>query len=855
MEGAAGTGKTSALDEAARFWEKRGHKVIRAHGSELDRSLPFGIVAQLFEPVLDDDLEVPPEALGALRLTSTEPDFIVLQGLYRLAVRLAGDTGLLIVVDDVHWADAPSLRWLAYLALRMRRQPISLVLSIGADERCDDPSFCEVVAQPLSERIVLGEMDLGTATELAERVFGGAVDRVFVEACLEAADGNPQLTARLFRALADDQVPPEAASAWQAAEHGTFVRGQVVLGRLRRRPPRVVTAAQCAAVLGPQPHPGVLAELTGMSAIELTDALRTLNGIGALGPQVRSAVLDDMPAASRADLHARAARSLRNHGADDRAVAEQLLETPPGADAWACEVLDRAARDAVSRGDPDAAARLLWRSLREPLANPARAFRLLGVAELTGGLPGATARLREALAAAGDPVERAQTAIPLAMALHADGRPAELVSVLDSNTVTGPLTVRVREHRLMHAFGFAEAVPSDFVSEDQPVNILYQAAIGRIDAHSAAALTSRVMANRSDTLGCVAGALTLCVADHHDEAIALTDRLLQTKHTPATRGLAFVLRSNALRRRGDLTAARADADAAESFLRNETRWPLITAIYTALRVDLLMEASRVDDAHALLESACADERLRSTWSMAALYAARGRVNIVRGDPAAALEDFLAARDHEQRWPFRNPALLPWRAGAALACAALSDGQRARQFADEELANARAWGAPRLLGMTLRAGGRVYSGSAGRALLEAAVVVLRASSARLELARALTDLGVTLRRQGDTSLARTHLRDALDLAQKSGSEALSARAYAELVATGSGPRRMRQTGPTALTPTEHQVANLAARGRSNEEIATTLLVPAHTIEGLLLGACRKLGVAGRLQLPEVLDVAD
>lgn len=838
------------------MWEERGYRVIRAHGSELDRELPFGIVAQLFEPVLDEGVDVPPDALGALRMTTPSPDFAVLHAVYRLAVKLAGANGLLVVVDDVHWADAPSLRWLAYLALRMRRQAISLLLSIGADERCDDPSFGEVVNQPTCERVVLGDLDVAAAAELAARVYGGAVEPSFVEACLAATDGNPQLTARLLRAMSDDGVPPRGASAWRAAEYGTFVRGEVVLGRLRRRPPKVVAAAQCVAVLGPDPHPAVLGELTGMGAVELADALRTLEGLGALGAPVRAAVLDDMPPATRCDLHLRAARSLRNHGADDRAVAEQLLETPPGADPWAGAVLDNAARDAVSKGEPDAAARLLWRSLREPQGNPARAFRLLGTAELVGGLPGATSRLREAFESSDDPVEQARTAIPLAIALHTEHDPVELTSVLSSAEakVDGPLAAQLREHRLMHAFGWVEAVPATLVPEDEPVNILYRAATNELDAPTAVALTLRVVADRPDAMSRIAAATTLSIADRSDDAIALMDKVIQQEHAPVVRGLAFLYRSNAHRRNGDLQAGRADAEAAEPLLRDEKRWPTVTAMYATLCVDLLMEDNRVDEAEAVLDKVCT-EGVQASWSMAGVLAARGRMNIVRGDARTALSSFLAAQEHAARWPFRNPALLPWRAGAALACAALGDGERARQFADKELARARAWGAPRMLGMALRAAGRVNSGAAGRALLESAVVVLRTSPARLELARALTDLGVVLRRQGDTPAARAHLRDALDLAKKCGSAALSARAHAELVATGSGPRRMRQTGPTALTPTEHQVANMAARGRSNEEIATTLLVPAHTIEGLLSGACRKLGVSGRLQLPEVLDLAD
>ena len=83
--------------------------------------------------------------------------------------------------------------------------------------------------------------------------------------------------------------------------------------------------------------------------------------------------------------------------------------------------------------------------------------------------------------------------------------------------------------------------------------------------------------------------------------------------------------------------------------------------------------------------------------------------------------------------------------------------------------------------------------------------------------------------------------------------MAARAYSELVATSAGPRRMRQTGPTALTPTEHQVAELAARGRSDDEIASTLLMPVGGVEGVLSGIYRKLGVSGRLQLADALFV--
>lgn len=826
VEGAPGTGRTAALDDVAARWEASGRHVVRARGSALEIDLPFGIVAQLFDLV--DPAVVPFEALGALRLTATHAEFAVLHGVYRLAATLAGSSGLLVVVDDAHWADAASLHWLAYLALRVQRLPIAVVLSVGTGERCDDPSFGEITAT--CRRVVLANLTEAEVGALVRSSFD-APQPEFITACVAATGGNPLLTSRLIKALREDGVPATADAAWQVAQRGAGVAGEIVVARLRRRPASVVTTAHCLAVLGPSPHPGVLAELVDLSPAELAEAVRTVELLGIAG----QAVLQDMPAHARAALHLRAACSLRAHGASDQAVAEHLLETSPGLEPWAAEVLDRAAEEAVKRGDTSAAARLLWRALREPVADPSRALRLLGVSELVGNLPGATARLREAFQSTSDP----EAAVALSYALHADGEPAELASVLRS--VDSPLTAA---HLAVHGLVWQEAVPSS-VPLDTPAGVLHRVLVGDISADEAVLSVSTGCAMSSLT-----SAMTLNLADHLDEALAVLDEVDRAQ-APALRALTYVMRANVQRRKGDLASARAELTSAGGHLRQDPRWHAVTAWHAALLADILLEEGRAEEALTLIKETSSEE-VRRVWTYGGLLTVLGRTHVVLGDDHQALEAFLAVGRHCAQWPYRNPATLAWRSGAALACAALGDGERARRFADEEVALARIWGAPRALGMALRAAGRVTAGTAGRTLLEEAVRVLRASPARLELARALVDLGVVVRRQGDTSAARACLRDALDLAQKCGSTAMAARAYSELVATSSGPRRMRQTGPTALTPTEHQVAALAARGQSNEEIATTLLMPAHAVEGVLSGTYRKLGVSGRLQLSEALD---
>ena len=825
LEGAPGTGKTAALDDLAARWESSGGNVVRARGSALESALPFGIVAQLFD--LTDPALVPPEALGALRLTSPAADFAVLHGVYRLAAALAGTSGLLVAVDDVQWADAASLRWLAYLALRVQRLPIALVLAVG--ERCDDPSYGEIIAT--CRRVVLGNMSWDAVRAHVSSTLGVPAPE-FVTACLDATGGNPSIVTRLVRVLAEDGVPPAAEAAWQVAQRGAEVRGEVVAARLRRRPAAVVTTAHCLAVLGPSPHPGVLAELTRLSPVELAEATRTVRLLGVTG----SAVLDDLPASARVALHLRAAQALRAHGASDRVVAEQLLETSPGLEPWAAEVLDRAAQEAVNRGDTSGAARLLWRALREPVANPARALRLLGVAELVGNLPGATSRLREAHQS---DVDDSEAAVALSYALHAEGKPAELTPLLADSSPWA------QAHLAVHGLAWQEAVPAS-ASLDTPAGVLHHVMVGDIGAEEAVALVST-----GTTMSALASAMVLNLADALDSALTVLDDVDRAR-APALRALTYVMRANVQRRKGDLASARTDLALAGDHLRQDRRWHAISAWHAALVADILLEESRLDEADALISEASTDD-VRRVWSFGGLLTVRGRMLTARGDDHEALEAFLAAGRHCALWPYRNPAALSWRSGAALACAALGDGERARTFANEEVALARAWGAPRALGMALRAAGRVTAGAAGRTLLEEAVRVLRSSPARLELARALVDLGVVSRRQGDAAAARACLRDALDLAQKCGSSAMAARAHSELVATGAGPRRLRQTGPTALTPTEHQVAALAARGRSDEEIASALLMPADAVEVVLSGTYRKLGVSGRLQLSEALDV--
>jgi len=130
-----------------------------------------------------------------------------------------------------------------------------------------------------------------------------------------------------------------------------------------------------------------------------------------------------------------------------------------------------------------------------------------------------------------------------------------------------------------------------------------------------------------------------------------------------------------------------------------------------------------------------------------------------------------------------------------------------------------------------------------------VQVLEDSYGELELARSLIDLGASLRLGGATAEARTLLGRGQELAAACAATALVERARNELRAAGARPRRAAVTGIDSLTPSERRVAQLAADGMINREIAQSLFVTEKTVETHLGNTFSKLKVRSRTQLQE------
>jgi DNA-binding CsgD family transcriptional regulator len=229
---------------------------------------------------------------------------------------------------------------------------------------------------------------------------------------------------------------------------------------------------------------------------------------------------------------------------------------------------------------------------------------------------------------------------------------------------------------------------------------------------------------------------------------------------------------------------------------------------------------------------------------AVLRFARGRLRIAQGRAAEGLEDVLGVGTVLTQALVMSPTFLPWRSEAALAHLLLGEREPATRLAEEELELAEAFGAPRALGVAKRAAGVVAGGERGDLLLREAVDALGHGDARLERARALADLGAMLRRRNRRTEARDLLREALDIAYRSGAGPLAKYAETELRATGARPRRIVLTGLDSLTASERRVAELAGDGLTNREIAQMLFVTARTVEGHLTSVFRKLQLVSR-----------
>jgi DNA-binding NarL/FixJ family response regulator len=897
VEGPAGIGKSSLLAAAGRSAEAQGATVLRARAGPLEQDAAWGVARQLFAPLqrapLWSELTIGAAGLAGRVLHPDAPEpalggdamHAAAHGLEWLAANLAERAPAVLVVDDVHWADAPSLRWLAQLARRLEELRLGVVCAVRSGEPSAQPELlAELLAAapegPLRPR-ALGP----AAAEALVRDRLPSADPGFAHACHAVTAGNPFLLGALIRQLEDERIEPTDEIAAGLSSFGPEQVARSVQRQLARLPDGSEALARALAVLGDAPlrHAAGLARLGPEVAAPAADALRAaglIEGTRELRlahPLVAAALRASFGAGELAQWHGRAAAILAQEQADPERVALHVLRTDPAAAPETVALLRAAAEHALARGAPESAATFLRRALAEPPLAPAVAadVRLeLGLALAAHVLPDAPGLLADAVELAASPEQRVAIALrgarAMGMAGHfedalhlcrrglehsADVAPAavarleaELVTVASVHADSSPDA----QARLLHP-----AVPVATL-ELWRANAAAYALFGGGPAADALALLHPLLeggalAAEPDS---VLNTVTMLVLIHGDELDTACAHCTALIDLARPRGWLIALahgsflRAIALMRAGRVREAEADARLAFEFKRRHSALePLLWSLHPL--VDALTEADEPDAADAALAAVGLQEPPPGALTSPLLLQSRARLRLVQHRPAEALADALDAGARWAQFGHLHPGLVCWRVDAAEALVALGDPAGARVHAETHLALAERLGLPGPIGAGLRALARGADRDERVALLERAVAVLADSPTQLEHTRALVDLGAALRRANRRADARGPLREALDLAERFGMRLLARRARDELHATGARPRRAALAGPHALTAAEHRVARFAADGHSNREIAEQLYITQRTVETHLTHTFQKLDIRARAELPGAL----
>jgi ATP/maltotriose-dependent transcriptional regulator MalT len=344
--------------------------------------------------------------------------------------------------------------------------------------------------------------------------------------------------------------------------------------------------------------------------------------------------------------------------------------------------------------------------------------------------------------------------------------------------------------------------------------------------------------------------VVLILADREEGLAAAEDALAQARRSGNARGMVPAYGFGALGRlrRGELIEAR---DLLRQNLALVREWGYRSVEHQgwATLAEVLLETGDIAGARAALDDVGAPVHLPPNITVLTWLTAHLRVLVAEGRDAEALAVADDIRTRFAAWV--NPAWFPWRSQTAVVLARTGRPGEALELAAEELRHARVWDAPGALSAALRGLGVLRGGPDGLELLEQAVAAADGTVARLELARAQVELGAALRRARRPGEAREPLRRGLELAARCGARPLAARARDELHAAGARPRTDALSGVAALTASERRVAEMAAGGLGNREIAQELYVTAKTVEVHLSSAYRKLGIRSRRDLRDAL----
>ncbi len=791
-------------------------------------------------------------------LLSGRDEYARLYAMNDLVAPRTTERPLVLVLDDAHRCDGATARWLGVLARRIPEPRVYVVLVYPCSERVEaEAMFADLTGALDTTTIDLGQFDEADLTELVVRECGFVPGQELVRAGLASGAGLPDVAlawaGKLEAEAAQGGAPDVEAES--VAWHLTWFDGQ------RAEMRRYVTAV---AVLG-SAAPVAAATLAGLSSAATTMKRVELSLVGLVADdgRFRSAVLrerllDALDQDELCALRTHGARLLTDEGRPQEEVSELVMLLPALTEVWMFCALREAARAGTL--SPELSISYLRRVLAAVPGHVDTRLELAG--HLTGVDPSAAMDVYvELLADVTDPAARASVAVLCGgVALRAGRGPESFRLLTDYLAGEGPeggfdpeLRAQIEAVALVGGFsgsatvGLAMRLARTTIAPEgraeggrRLVQQLARAEVLRGDSLPAALahVRSALPAPGGDReVWDIFPAMSLHFCGARTEAMTLADEVVdamaRTGDT-ASRKLALATRAGLAYENGELLDAERDARAALAIDPHDEDFAALAVLASVSvqrgdndRTEQLLH--RLGSPRGPVEyGRSMDVRARWLWS--------------RGDADGALDVLRRCGREFDAMGVHNPVLFPWWLDAVVVTMRLGRTGAAAEFAEHGAA--LRWDTAAARGYALLATGL----STGHAeTLEQAVAELNAAGEQLHEALALCSLGEVLMRARHEKAARKHLRAAVDIAVRCGASVAADRAHELLTAAGGRMSALHASPKDALTGGELRVAELAATGLTNREIAERLYITVRTVETHLSKAYRKLGSQTRSEL--------
>ncbi|MCH0573323.1 AAA family ATPase [Streptomyces sp. MUM 136J] len=810
---------------------------------------------------------------------------------------------VLVLADDLQWADAVSLRGLRSIARAVGAHPVTVVCALGPGESVDE-SALGAVLRLLDHHVRLSPLDESAVADRLGEILDASEDgqtlAEVLHPLLAAAAGNQYLIRTLLGAADPQQhggngrreCPPLHTTLTGAFKPLLADVGVAARAALRRIGADAERVAAVLASLGSAQLPEVIAHAGAMDRHTVEDALHALAQAELVQhAEVRAQLHPPLLAAGlalgisptcRKRHHARAAELLLGWGAPAEQVAPHLVHGPAGME-QATAILRRAAQAALDRGAPDEAVIYLRRTLSEDLDTQERSevLTLIGAARLDSDVPAAVPELRSSLRLGATPQALARSARSLTGALFAMDRYGEALTMLEGTirrlrTEDAAAALRLELDYLLVSLGEAASAvrawprlmelrlrDADDDAGRRALAALLSfrgAALGQ-GAEDVIELArvglSRGMAPVGDeSIVYPCAVLALGAAGRPDLTFEYADAAVAETRARASAlsyAQALSTRANAQCRRGAFADARTDAQHALAAFRDigVDHRESHSVFAVATLAEAFVRQGQTQKAEALFGECDLSGPLGFHTIYDYPLLVRGWVHAADNRLERALADFLHLGERLNARGMPGPGFYPWRSEAALVHLLLGDRQSALTLADEELRLARTWGVAEMTAVALRGRALVVGHEEGLELLDEAARLLGGDAARFRYAQIQADRGTLAVRYGRPEDARAALQEAVSVAHECGAQPIAQQARAGLRELGDRPRTPTFRGREALTPAQRQVAELAAQGMTNTEIASHLFVGLRTVEMHLSKVYAKLAVRGRHALEQAL----